>query len=170
MEFKETMLSRKSCREFTDQAVEAEKLEKVITAASMAPLGMPKAGKPHLTVVTRRETLKTLGGLAGPERGDIIYGAPVLIIVSCPVTAPGLAEMNAACVVEMMSLAATDLGLGNIYLYGVTAALQHNDALKAELGIPENCIPLSALALGYGTEHVTVCKAFTKTLTENRVD
>ena len=136
----------------------------------MAPLGMPKAGRPHLTIVTNKEMLKTLGAQAGPEHGDIIYGAPVLIIVSCPMTAPGLAEMNAACVVEMMCLEATDQCLANIYLYGVTAALQRNDALKAELGIPEGYVPLSAIALGYGTAPTEVCKEFTKILTENRID
>lgn len=169
MEFKEVMLSRKSCREYTDRPVETEKLEAVVTAASLAPLGMPRMGKPHLTVVTNKEMLKELGALAGKERGDIIYGAPALIIVSCPVSAPGLAEMNAACVVELMALAATDQGLGNIYLYGVTAMLQKKEELKQRLGIPAECIPLSALALGYGTEPVAVCKAFEKTLDENNI-
>ena len=167
MEFRKTMLSRKSCREYTDRPVESEKLEAVVTAASLAPLGMPMMGKPHLTIVTNKEMLRELGAQAGEERGDIIYGAPALIIVSCPVTAPGLAEMNAACVVEMMALAATDLGLGNIYLYGVTAMLQKNEELKQRLGIPEGCVPLSALALGYGTEPVAIVKTFEKTLDEN---
>ncbi len=164
MELREVLLSRKSCRAYTQQPVEKEKLEQVITSASLAPLGMPKMGRPHLTVVTDKAMLEKLGAQGGPERGDIIYGAPVLIIVSCPVTAPGLAEMNAACVVEMMSLQATDLSLGNIYLYGVTAMLQGNEALKAELGIPEGFVPLSALALGYGEEPVVQCKSFTPVL------
>ena len=164
MELRKTMLNRKSCRAYTQQPVEKDKLEQVITSASLAPLGMPKMGRPHLTVVTDKAVLEKLGAQGGPERGDIIYGAPALIIVSCPVTAPGLAEMNAACVVEMMALQATDLGLGNIYLYGVTAMMQKNEELKAELHIPEGFVPLSALALGYGEEPVAVCKEFVPVL------
>lgn len=152
MELKKVLLSRKSCRSYLDKAVENEKLEKVITAASLAPLGLPKMCTPMLTLVTNSAVLEQLNG---------IYGAPALVIVSCPPSpAPGIADQNAACVVEMMSLMATDLGLGNIYLYGVTAALQKNDELKAKLGIPENFTPLAALAVGYGTEDVAVCKEF----------
>ena len=157
MELKEVLLRRKSCRAYEVRPVEEEKLNEVVTAASLAPLGLPKDGKPHLTVVTDPELLKTLGGAFGPDR-DIIYGAPALIVVSCPPSRPGIPEMNAACVVEMMALTATDLGLGNIYLYGVTAALAQNGELKARLGIPEGHTPLSALAVGYSVEPIQVCK------------
>jgi nitroreductase len=168
MELKKVLMSRKSCRTYTDKPVEAEKLEAVVTSGSLAPLGVPKMGKPHLTIVTNKEMLKTLGYQAGPER-DAIYGVPALIIVSCPESYPGIAEMNAACVVEMMSLVATDLGLGNIYLYGVCAQLQKNEALQKEIGIPENMKPLSALGLGYSEEPVAECKAFEKVLEENYI-
>ena len=83
MEFEKVLLSRKSCRAYTDAPVEKEKLEKVVTAASLSPLGLPKDGRPHLTVVTDREMLKTLGGIFAPDRNSI-SDAPALIIVSCP--------------------------------------------------------------------------------------
>ncbi len=157
MELEKVLLSRKSCRKYLDKPVEAEKLEKVVTAASLAPLGLPKMCTPMLTVVTEKETLEQLNGT---------YNAPALIIVSCPPDpAPGIGDQNAACVVEMMSLMATDLGLGNIYLYGVTAGLQKNPELMAKMGIPENFKPLAALAVGYGEEEVAICKEFVQKLT-----
>ena len=107
-------------------------------------------------------------GMEGPDN-DIIYGAPALIVVSCPPSRPGIPEMNAACVVEMMALTATDLGLGNIYLYGVTAALAQNEEWKRRLGIPEGHTPLSALAVGYAAGEAEVCKEWKATLGENRV-
>ena len=168
MELEKVLMSRKSCRSYTGREVEAEKLEKVIVSASLAPLGLPRDGRPHLTVVTDKETLKELGAGFGPDN-DIIYGAPALIIVSCPPSRPGIPEMNAACVVEMMSLEATNLGLGNIYLYGVTAALRKNDTMKEKLGIPAGHTPLSALALGYGNEDVAVCKEWKQVLTINKI-
>ena len=168
MEFEKVLLSRKSCRAYTDAPVEKKKLEKVVTAASLSPLGLPKDVRPHLTVVTDREMLKTLGGIFGPDR-NCIYDAPALSIVSCPPSAPGIAEMNAACVVEMMALEATNLGLSNIYLYGVTAGLQKNADLMAKHSIPENHKPLSALALGYGVEGISECKKFKPVLTRNDI-
>ena len=158
MEFEKVLLSRKSCRSYKADKVEKEKLEKVITAASLAPVGLPKDGRPHLTVVTDEDVLRSLGGAFGPDK-DIIYGAPALIVVSCPQSRPGIAEMNAA----------TDLGLGNIYLYGVCMALQNNRELAAKLGIPENHKPLSALAVGYGSEDVAPCKEFKEVLTRNDI-
>ena len=152
MELEKVLLSRKSCRAYLDKAVEEEKLERVITSASLAPLGLPKMCTPMLTLVTDKAALEELGG---------VYGAPALIIVSCPPSpAPGLADQNAACVVEMMSLVATEEGLGNIYLYGAPITLQQKAELKEKMGIPENFTPLAALAVGYGTEDVAVCKEF----------
>ena len=152
MELEKVLLSRKSTRAYLDKAVEAEKLEKVVVSASLAPLGLPKMCTPMLTVITDKEVLGKLEG---------IYGAPALIVVSCPPSpAPGIADQNAACVVEMMSLMATDLGLANIYLYGVCMGIKGDAAMKEKLGIPENFTPLAALAVGYGTEEVAVCKEF----------
>ena len=156
MELKQVLLSRKSCRSYTEKKVEKEKLEAVVTAGSLAPLGLPMDGKPHLTVVTDPAMLKTLNGLFGPER-EVIYNAP------------GIPEMNSACVVEMMSLMATDLGLGNIYLYGVCAGVKQNPELLKALAIPEGYAPFSALALGYGSEGVAPCKEFVPTLTRNDI-
>ena len=168
MELKEVLLRRKSCRAYEERPVEKENLNEVVTAGSLAPLGLPRDGKPHLTVVTDPAALKMLGGAFGPDN-DIIYGAPALIVVSCPPSRPGIPEMNAACVVEMMALTATDLGLGNIYLYGVTAALAQNEEWKRRLGIPEGHTPLSALAVGYAAGEAEVCKEWKATLGENRV-
>lgn len=161
MELEKVLLSRKSCRKFTDKPVEEEKLEKVVISASLAPLGLPKMCTPALTVVTDKEALAGLKG---------IYDAPAVIIVSCPPSpAPGIGDQNAGCVVEMMSLMATDLGLGNIYLYGVTKALQDDAEMLKKLAIPENFTPLAALALGYGEEEIGICKEFTAKLPMNRV-
>ena len=161
MELEKVLLSRKSCRKFTDKAVEAEKLEKVVVSASLAPLGLPRMCTPMLTVVTEKELLAGLKG---------IYDAPAVIIVSCPPSpAPGIGDQNAACVVEMMSLMATDLGLGNIYLYGVTANLQKDEEMLKKLAIPEGYTPLAALALGYGEEDVDICKEFVGKLNVTKI-
>ena len=58
MELEKVLLSRKSCRKFTDKAVELDKLEKVVVSASLAPLGLPRMCTPMLTVVTEKELLE----------------------------------------------------------------------------------------------------------------
>ncbi len=161
MELEKVLLSRKSCRKFLDKPVEEDKLEKVVLAGSLAPLGLPRVGVPALTVVTDKDVLAGLKG---------IYDAPAVIIVSCPqYPGPGIDHQNAACVVEMMSLMATELGLGNIYLYGVTKNLQDDAEMLKKLAIPENFTPLAALAVGYGEEEIAICKEMVHKLPVNRV-
>ena len=161
MEFEKTMLSRKSCRAFKEEPVAEELLEKVVTSASMAPLGLPKMCTPVLTVVTDKAALAKLEGH---------YNVPALIICSCPpIQVPGIDHQNAGCVVEMMALEATSLGLSNIYLYGVTAKLAADAELMKEFGIPDGYVPLAALGLGHGVEDVAVCKEFVPKLKVNRI-
>ena len=156
MEFEKVLLSRKSCRSYQDKPVEAEKLEQIAAAGAQAPLGLPSACKPMLTIITDPAILTEL---------QEIYQAPALIVVSCPPSpALGIAEMNAACVVEMMSLMATNLELGNIYLYAVIMELQGKPELLQKLSLPEGYTPLAALGVGYGTEKPEICKELVQTL------
>ncbi|MCB2311914.1 MerR family DNA-binding transcriptional regulator [Clostridium tagluense] len=64
----------------------------------------------------------------------------------------GLLPFNAACIMENMALAATDLGLGNVYIFGGALAIAKNPELCAELKIPEGYIPVSALPVGKATK------------------
>ncbi len=169
MELFDVMLSRKSVREYTQEQISEEQLDKILISASLAPLGVPKDGKPHLTVVQDKELLKVLGAQWGADK-DIMYGAPTLIIISHGESRmAGIAEMNTACVLENMTLAATDLGLASIYLYGVTMALGKNQELCDKMGIPEGMKPMSALAVGYGKTPVAKCKDMKQILSCNRV-
>jgi hypothetical protein len=47
-----------------------------------------------------------------------------------------------------MALAATDLGLGNVYIFGSVNALNLHAELVAKLNLPEGFVPVSALAVG----------------------
>ena len=81
------------------------------------------------------------------------YGAPTVILVLVSRDSKqDAAYCNAACIVENMHLAATDLGLGSVYLLGCIRALQQDEALQRELKIPEAFFPASALAVGYCAE------------------
>ena len=78
------------------------------------------------------------------------YGAPTVVIVSAKKSeTENIEYSNAACVIENMLLAATDLGIGSVYLWGFIIALNLNDSLLKELNIPEGFTPISGIALGY---------------------
>ena len=161
MDFLEVLLSRKSCRSYQNTPVEEDKLVQIAAAGSLAPLGLPSMCTPELTVVTDPAILSELTEM---------YQAPALILVSCPASpAPGIAEMNAACVVEMMSLMATNLGLGSIYLYAVIMELQQKPELLQRLGFSEGFTPYAALGVGYGTDDVSICKDLVQKFQTKRI-
>ena len=59
---------------------------------------------------------------------------------------------NAAVIVENMSLAATDLGLGSCLIWGCIAGLNQKPELVARLGLPEGQVPSCGLVLGETAE------------------
>lgn len=169
MELFDVLWSRRSHRSYAQGQVSEEQLDKILAAGSAAPVGLPKQGLPHLTVIQNKELLKELGGLFGPD-GDILYGAPTLIMVSSPeMPAPGVDYATAGCVIENMALAATELGLGSIFLYGVAAGVTKAPALLEKLALPQGYHPVSALAVGPAQEPVKRCKDPAKRFTFNRV-
>ena len=60
-----------------------------------------------------------------------------------------IAFANAACMVENMSLMATDLGLGHVYIYGMLRVLENNPEFAKSLELPEGFRPISGIVLGY---------------------
>jgi nitroreductase len=111
----------------------------------------------HFTVVQDAALIKSISEAAtrDSERAgsDIFYGAPTVIIVSSAAQfAPGLDIADAAAIVENFLLAATDLGIGSVYIVGASRAIASDPELFQKVGIPQGFTPVSSAALGYATE------------------
>ena len=159
MEFMETLCRRRSCRNYLPGQISEEALQTLLQAACAAPVGMGQYEKMHLTVVQNAALLVKLNlctaDFFGNPSFQATYGAPTVILVSA--AAEELEDVrycNAACIVENMHLAATDLGLGSVYLLGCIRALLKAPALQRELGVPEGFVPMSALAVGFASQEV----------------
>ncbi|MCD8039819.1 MAG: nitroreductase family protein [Lachnospiraceae bacterium] len=156
MQTMEAIARRKSTRDFdSNKAVPDELVDMVVKAGCQAPIGAGKYESLHLTVCRNREILEEINrstaAAMNMEERDFFYGAPVAIFVSASEEqmAPGIECANTACVIENMLIAATDAGLGNIYLWGGVQGLAKNKELCAKMGIPEGFKPVSAAAIGY---------------------
>ncbi|MCC8047795.1 MAG: nitroreductase family protein [Oscillospiraceae bacterium] len=156
MQTLEAITKRKSTRDFDpNKAVPDEIADMVVKAGCQAPIGGNQRASLHLTVCRSREILDEINSFTAAamkiDARDFFYGAPVVIFVSASQEqmAPSIEYANAACVIENMLIAATDAGLGNIYLWGAAQALARNSELCAKMGIPEGFKPVSAAAIGY---------------------
>lgn len=155
METMKTIAMRQSCREYTGEQLTEAELNTVLEAANASPVGMGKFEDMMLTVVQKKDLLEKLDKAGAKFYGNPdmhpLYGAPTVIIASARDTGIDrrmVGFCNAACMIENMALAATDLGLGSVYLMGSIMALGADAELKKDMKIPADFIPASAIALG----------------------
>lgn len=155
MELKEAMNIRKSTRSFTGEPVTDEQLQHILQAAWAAPVGGARYNTVHMTIIKNPEALKKINDNfhqfapdVDPDY-DVLYGAPTMIVFS--INDPGNEKVTAAdpgFILENMSLAAAEEGVGQCVIYGGTVALDANEDLKRELGIPEGYTALGSMVLG----------------------
>ena len=155
METLNALASRRSVRTYTGQSLSASDLEKILKAANAAPVGMGLYDQMHLTVVNSHDFIVSADTATAvmmrTEGAHPTYNVPTIIFVSAKKQNPmlsGVMISSAAMVAHNMVLAATDLGLGACYLWGVLAAVSNTPALLAKLNLPEGYGLLAAVGVG----------------------
>lgn len=173
MDALEAILSRRSTRSYKPDAVENEKLQKIIDAGRHAPSGGNNQTC-HFLVVQNSDVLKKLATLAEaafskmevtPEtysslkssilqskKGGYIfhYKAPVLIIVANQKDY-GNNMADCAVAVENMMIAANALDLGSCWINQIYWLTEDAEILKylRELGLKENERVYASMVVGY---------------------
>ena len=177
MELREVLRSRRSTRKFTAEQISPEELAEILTYANIAPIGSNRYKDIQLTVIQNRTVLDVLSqasvkrledkakmreiigemkdvpGIDSQKVFDPFYGAPTVILVSHrkQTIQPGIEFSNVAIVAYTMHLAATDLGLGSVLIWGVLEAMREIPELDntAVLELPDEFEPLIGVALGH---------------------
>ena len=157
MEFNKTIAARESVRKFTEAQITDEQLKAILEAANAAPACMGQYDHLHLTVVQKPEILAQINAAFQKAVGDpnmqVTYGAPTVIYVSCKNEDEEIVKgCNAGVVMENMLLEAADLGIGAVYLFGVSQVLFANEEITKLLQIPEGFRTVSAIAVGISAD------------------
>lgn len=160
MEFSQVARLRRSTRAYQEQQITSEQLNALLEAAALAPVGLGRKERVQLRVVQNADILEALNADFAASIGNVnaypTYHAPTVIFVLCNRgDADALATGNAACIVENMCLAATELGLGSVYLMGICRELRESAQAAALLKIPADFCLVSAIAVGYPVEPLT---------------
>ncbi len=175
METRKAIAIRKSVRSFTNEPISEEQVQELIAAGSAAPVGMGAHQTVKITVIQNDALIEELRNLIekAAERTNFnpFYSPNLLIIVSCQddPSARGRDISNASCVVENMHLAATDLGLGSVILWGCIKVMAELPDIHELLQIPADFVPLVGLAVGHTTEAIDKAKADKKFLEVNLI-
>lgn len=160
METLKAIEKRRSVRNFKPDKLSDEILQKIISAGQIAAIGKAEYDNIQMSVITNNDVIekidKTASDAAGRTSGGIYYHAPCVIVLSSgPITFPGIDYANAACVINNIMLAATDLGLGSLFVFRGTPAFTADPSLKSEINIPDNFEVRGSVAIGYASEEVT---------------
>jgi len=145
MDFLEIAKKRYSVRKYSDKKVEAEKLDRILQAAHVAPTAANRQPV-HLIAVQSREGLEKIG------KGANIYSAPLAVIVCAdhhkawvrPYDKKHTCDIDAAILTDHMMLEAAELGLGSVWI-----CYFQPDVIRKEFALPDNLEPINILAIGY---------------------
>ncbi len=148
MDFRTLITKRYSCRAYTSQPVEEEKLQLILEAARLAPTAANRQPFRILVIHTagREEALRRI------YNKDWFVQAPIVLAV-CGVPAEAwkrradewlAMDVDAAIVMDHMILMATELGLGTCWI-----AAFDPQAAREVLALPEDIKPLLFTPLGY---------------------
>lgn len=176
MEFEQVLSIRQSTRNYRKKQIEPEQIAAILAAANCSPVGSNLYKDIHITVVqdenkllylceaawkrfSSKDTVKEIAGdtvteeRAKEKTPNLFYGAPTVFFVSHRKQnlQSGIEWANVTTVTNQMHLAATNLGLGSVYMWGALESmrlfpeLDHTDVLE----LPDGFEPLIALAVGY---------------------
>ncbi|MDO4622400.1 MAG: nitroreductase family protein [Eubacteriales bacterium] len=155
----QAIYTRHTTHKYNGKAPSEEQLQTLLKAARASAIGGGKFDTMHITVIRNAEFLQAWEESAAAQIGrpgiHPLYGAPVLILISGILSgtpADNPVYSNGACMVENMTLASTELGLGATHIWGIVNALNADPELKAKLAIPEGFTPICGMASGYTDE------------------
>ena len=151
METFDALTKRASVRDYMNQPVPKDMLEKLVDAGRRAPSA--RAVEPwEFVVVTERAMLDKLAGII--STGVFLKKATACIVVFCQDTKYYLEDGSAAA--ENILLAATDLGLGTCWIAGDKK--EYCEEVSKLLGAPGHLKLINVISVGWAVREPKQCK------------
>jgi len=158
MSFLELAKKRFSARSYNSKEIPQETLDIILEAARVAPTAANK--QPVRLLVAKSDEAR-----AKLAKAANIYNAPVAIIVCAdtslawtrPFDGMQTTDIDASILTDHLMLAATDQGLGSVWI-----CYFKPDVIRKEFDLPENLIPINILAIGYTDEKPDTTRHDTK--------
>ncbi|MBQ3292493.1 MAG: nitroreductase family protein [Mogibacterium sp.] len=155
------MRSRRSIRQFTDQTVEQEKIQKILEAGRYSPTGGNSQNVSYIILGSKQKEAEALcvdlfrKGTSLPSRfasfserfkitDDFFFkGAPLVILVTSK------SDVNAGLASSYMEIMAESLGLGVLYSGFFVACTRFSRKLRRLIRIPKGHKVITCMVIGY---------------------
>jgi nitroreductase len=162
----QTILGRRSIRDYQSGQIGEEELQEILLAGQYAPTAMGQQPW-HFTVIQNPDLLEQLQlqckslflhsdnpdlrAVASREEYHVFHHAPTLLIVSgdCRAITP---LQDCVLAMENMLLAAASLGVGSCWVHSVVMFYENSEGAAFQSlvpGIPEGYVPYAAAVFGY---------------------
>jgi len=148
------LLTRRSCRKFSDRQVAEAQLSDILKAGTYAPTAMGRQS-PLIVVIQDKELVQQVeklnAAVMGKEDSHPFYGAPtVLVVFGDAAMATGTADAN--LVIGNLLNAAHAVGVDSCYIWRAKESFESEEglALKKAWGVPDNYAGMGNVILGYG--------------------
>ena len=161
----DAIMARRSIRQYTDQQVPRELLQKIAECGVNAPNAMNKQewevrivdDANYLNEVTELMKVDMPGFVKADAPGfrNAFRNATAIIAVACPDDPMGMTLLNVGLMGENMCLAAQELGLGTCVMAGPSVFMTTNEKAKPyldKLGFSEGYKLRYVLGVGYPAE------------------
>ena len=148
----ETILSRVSCKSYSDKKVPLSKVKQIVEAGKSAPSGMNRQICNILVLRNKNKVEKLRQASIKIFNRDRFYGASTICIVYGKRGEPLLIE-DGSVILENMFIAATALKVDSCWINGVKDIIPFPETkLAKELGITEEYQVVGTCILGYKKE------------------
>lgn len=150
----ENILTRRSCRSFTDEPVTKEQIETLLEVARYAPSGRNQQSWKFTAILNKTmmaELASAIQSVLEREKYSFYNGAAVILPSNLHDSKWGV-EDN-ACALENIFLAANSLGLGSLWVNQLQGICDHPQIrpLLQSYGIPDDHIVHGFALIGYPT-------------------
>lgn len=149
--FLELLKHRRSCRLFTPQPVEEDKVCELMKAALMAPSGH-RINPWEFIMVDDKEMLRQLS-MCKAQGATLLEGAAMAVVVIGDTAKTDVWVEDCSIATILIQLAAEELGLGSCWVQVRKRfdadSVPADENVKRLLSIPDNYAVLSIVAVGY---------------------
>ena len=146
----ELMRSRRSVRQYTEEKISDEQLQKILSAALLAPSGHSKYPCEFI-VVKNSETLEKMSHCRVNVAKMLMQAAAAVVVIADKEKSDTVVEDSAVAMMNM-ELMATSLGIGNCWIQVRNRPAENDlpseEYLREILKFPENFMCQSILSLG----------------------
>ena len=155
MDAMQNLLTRRSVRQYKEDPIPQDVLERIVEAGTYAATGMGKQSPIIVAVTNRalRDRLSRMNAAVMGGSGDPFYGAPVVLVVLADKSI-GTHVYDGSLVMGNLMLAAHALGLGSCWIHRAREEFDtpEGKAILAELGVEGDYEDIGHCILGYPAE------------------